>query len=482
METRANYVLIGLFTLAVIVGAFGFVLWFQSPGGPGERTTYRVVFDGPVTGLRTGSPVVFNGIRVGEVTNLQLDPTDPRKVEASIAIDPQTPVRSDTRVTLDFQGLTGIASLSLRGGAPNAAPLARLGDAPPRLTADVSATQDLIQTVREAVRRVDAILATNEPVLRNALQNFETFTAALARNSDRIDRVMGGVEGLIGSPENPGELTLAARSFRQAATPIGELAESLKERSAELPELMASVRRLAENFDKRTEELPELMGSVRKLAQDLDTRTESVPELIASVRKFTGNLDQRMVEVPELVASYRKLAESLEERTAEVPKLVTSVRELAEKIDQRTAEVPELVNSIRNFADNLDKRTAEVPELVSSVRRFTDNLDKRTVELPELVTAMRNFADNVSKASADIPEMTASLKNFANTLDKRAEEIAASVTRLSNSGTRQIESLANDGRRTLATIDRAVRNFDRNPQRVIFGGSGNAVPEYNGRR
>jgi len=87
----------------------------------------------------------------------------------------------------------------------------------------------------------------------------------------------------------------------------------------------------------------------------------------------------------------------------------------------------------------------------------------------------------VSKASADVPEMVASLKNFANTLDKRAAEIAASVTRLSNSGTRQIEALGSDGRRTLATIDRAVRNFDRNPQRVIFGGSTNAVPEYNGR-
>jgi phospholipid/cholesterol/gamma-HCH transport system substrate-binding protein len=78
--------------------------------------------------------------------------------------------------------------------------------------------------------------------------------------------------------------------------------------------------------------------------------------------------------------------------------------------------------------------------------------------------------------------MVASLKNFANTLDKRATEIANSVTRLSNSGTRQIESLGGEGRRTLATIDRAVKNFDRNPQRLIFGGSTNALPEYNGRR
>jgi phospholipid/cholesterol/gamma-HCH transport system substrate-binding protein len=482
METRANYVLIGLFTLAVITAAFGFIFWFQNTAGHGERVLFRVLFDGPVSGLRTGSAVVFNGIRVGEVTDLNLDPVDPRKVEAIIAIDPKTPVRSDTRISLDFQGLTGVASLSLRGGAPDAPTVPRVGTEPPRLVADASATQDMTQTVREVLRRLDGILATNEPVLRNALQNLETFSAALARNSDRIDKVMAGVEALIGSPENPGELTLAARSFREAAKPIGELAENLKTGSAELPELMASIRRLVENIDKRTAEFPELMTSVRQLAQSIDSRTVEVPELIASVRKFADNFDQRLVEVPELVASYRKLAESLEQRTADVPKLVTTVRELAEKLDQRTAEVPELVHAIRQFADNLDKRTAEMPELLASVRKFTDNLDARTVELPELVASLRKFADNVSKASDDIPEMVASLKNFANTLDKRAEAIAASVTRLSNSGTRQIESLASDGRRTLGTIDRAVRNFDRNPQRVIFGGGASPVPEYNGGR
>jgi len=481
METRANYVLIGLFTLAVIAAAFGFVFWFQSTGGPGERAVYRVLFEGPVTGLRTGSAVVFNGIRIGEVTDLHLDPADPSKVEATISIDPKAPIRADTRISLEFQGLTGIASLALRGGSAGAAPVPRIGTEPPRLVADAGATQDLTQTVRDVMRRLDGILATNEPILRRALQNLETFSATLARNSDRVDTVMAGVEGLIGSPDKPGELTLAARSFREAAKPIGELADNLNKRTEELPQVMTAIRQLVENFDQRTLEIPDLVKSVRQLAENIDKRTVEVPDLVVSVRKFADNLDQRLVEVPELVASYRKLAESLEQRTAEVPKLVETVRGLAEKLDQRTAEVPELVSSIRQFAENLDKRTAEVPDLVASVRKFTDNLDTRTVELPELVASLRKFADNVGKASEDVPEMVASLKNFANTLDRRAEEIASSVTRLANSGTRQIEALSSDGRRTLGTIDRAVRNFDRNPQRLLFGGSTNAIPEYNGR-
>src|SRR5208283_5294334 len=118
METRANYIVTGLFTLAVIVGAFGFIYWFQNSGGGGERAAYRVVFAGSVSGLRTGAPVLFDGVRVGEVTALA---HDPHKVEALISVDRTVPVRADTKVTLDFQGLTGLAEVSLAGGAADAA-------------------------------------------------------------------------------------------------------------------------------------------------------------------------------------------------------------------------------------------------------------------------------------------------------------------------------------------------------------------------
>ena len=67
MGTRANYIVTGAFTLAVIVGVFGFIFWFQNTGGSSARASYRVVFAGSVSGLRTGASVLFNGIRVGEL-------------------------------------------------------------------------------------------------------------------------------------------------------------------------------------------------------------------------------------------------------------------------------------------------------------------------------------------------------------------------------------------------------------------------------
>src|SRR5215813_7557070 len=149
METRANYVVVGLFTLVMIAGGFGFVYWFSRAGDGSERATYRVVFDGAVSGLRTGGWVLFNGIKVGEVSDLKLNPQNPRQVMATIVVDKAVPIRADTRVGLDFQGLTGIASISIKGGAPDAAPLVAENGGPPLLVADPTATQDVTATIRE---------------------------------------------------------------------------------------------------------------------------------------------------------------------------------------------------------------------------------------------------------------------------------------------------------------------------------------------
>ena len=120
METRANFVLIGSFTLAVIAAAFGFVLWFQSLHTTKARSPLRIVFEGPASGLRNGGSVNFNGIRVGEVVSVKLD--NPRRVVALAMIENNAPIRKDTLVGLEFQGLTGVAAISLKGGEESEVP------------------------------------------------------------------------------------------------------------------------------------------------------------------------------------------------------------------------------------------------------------------------------------------------------------------------------------------------------------------------
>ena len=110
MESRANYALVGLFTLAVIAAMFGFAYWFGSGGG-GRKQDVRVIFTGTVTGLGRGSSVLFNGLRVGEVKQISLQPDDPRRIFGVIEVDNTTPLRVDTRARIEAQGLAGVVAL-----------------------------------------------------------------------------------------------------------------------------------------------------------------------------------------------------------------------------------------------------------------------------------------------------------------------------------------------------------------------------------
>ena len=202
MENRAPFAIVGAFLLAAIAGAFGFVYWLNNTGSLAERAVYRVEFDQPVLGLLTGSSVMFNGIRVGEITRLQLEPTKPRQVTAIIAVDPSAPVRSDTQVDVDFQGLAGVAVISLTGGSvpfpQDAAPNARV------LVAGPTVGQSMTQAARLTLRHLDGILGENAESLRGLIGNLNTFSAALARNSGRIDAIVGGLERMTGgSSEKP---------------------------------------------------------------------------------------------------------------------------------------------------------------------------------------------------------------------------------------------------------------------------------------
>jgi phospholipid/cholesterol/gamma-HCH transport system substrate-binding protein len=177
------------------VAGFLFVYWLQNVGGLQRQATYKIRFESPVSGLLKGATVHFNGIRVGEVTHLGLTAEDPKQVMVTAALDPATPVRADTRVEIEFQGLTGATVISLRGGSATAPPLS--GE-PPLLVADKAVTESLTQAARETLRHLDAILKENADPLKGTIGNLNTFSIALARNSDKLDGIVAGLERLTG--------------------------------------------------------------------------------------------------------------------------------------------------------------------------------------------------------------------------------------------------------------------------------------------
>jgi phospholipid/cholesterol/gamma-HCH transport system substrate-binding protein len=224
METRAPYALIGAFVLAIIAAAFGFVYWLNNAGGLGARTVYHVRFENSVSSLLTGAAVLFNGIRVGEVTELKLSPDDPRQVLVTIAVAPSTPVRADTQAGLEFQGLTGVPVITLQGGSAGAPAHPGLV-----LIADPSSGQSMTQAARAALQRVDAVLAENAAPLRETIGSIKTFAGALARNSEKVDGIIAGLERMTGAapalPPPPAyDLVAPTGIAAPAKPPRGQLA------------------------------------------------------------------------------------------------------------------------------------------------------------------------------------------------------------------------------------------------------------------
>src|SRR5215469_5826448 len=249
METRANFVLIGSFTLAVIAAAFGFVLWFQSLHTTKLRSPLRIVFEGPASGLRNGGSVNFNGIRIGEVVSVKLD--NPRRVVALAMIENNAPIRKDTLVGLEFQGLTGVAAISLKGGEEAAPSVPLDEDGIPVLTADPNRLQDVTEAIRGTLQNINRVVADNQEAVKSSLHNLETFTNSLARNSERIDAIMARVDGVMGKADN----VMLGLDTLAGGKEGGELFQTVK-----------SIRELAEDFDKRS---GALMADGRKTLGDI---------------------------------------------------------------------------------------------------------------------------------------------------------------------------------------------------------------------
>ena len=313
METRANYALIGLFTLAVIAGAFLFVYWFAGADVRANRVSYRVIFSGSVSGLSRGSLVLFNGLRVGEVSTIELLPEDPRRVVALIDVDRSTPINTDTKARLEYQGLTGVANIQLTGGNPDAPRLeAGPGQPLPTIFADRSDFQDLLETAQRLAGKADDVLTkfdrivgqAEDPITRT-VQNVERFSKALADNAPGVERLLAN----------------AADLSKRLETLAADLDEVVK---AVPPE---RVTRIVDNVDRFTAALGNSSGDIESTLKDiasisrqLEAAAGRVDGVLAAAEGFLSSPEGKgaFQEVAEAARSIRVLADNLDKRTAEI--------------------------------------------------------------------------------------------------------------------------------------------------------------------
>ena len=237
---RTTNLMIGTTTLAVIAAGFIGFLAIQKIRSVRQQGPLRIVFDGgSASGLRKGGAVNFDGIQAGEIRSIKLE--NPRKIVAEVMLDNSAPIRKDTVVGIEFQGLTGIAAISLVGGAAAASPAPLDEDGIPILTADL---RD-VESIRDSLHNVDRLLVNNATTIRDGLLSFETYTASLTSKGDEIERVLAKADDAFADIDSvftriddvmPGLANGQADDLLQKVQTIHELAESFNKRSGALME------------------------------------------------------------------------------------------------------------------------------------------------------------------------------------------------------------------------------------------------------
>jgi phospholipid/cholesterol/gamma-HCH transport system substrate-binding protein len=288
METRANYVLIGAFTLLTAAFLLLFGLWAAKYTSDKDWRYFNVIFDEAVTGLTEGGSVQYNGISVGTVDKLSLAPDDPRKVIAKVKLRASTPVKVDTHAKLSFTGLTGTAFIQLTGGSPDAALLVGTEDEIPTIITESSALQNIAETANKLVARLDKVLSDeNINNIAKTLENLENATGAIS--DQRAD--LGAL--IINARISSEKLASTLDTTNNAVNSIDrELVQKLPQLIAKLDSTLSRMDSAANNADKL---IGENRGAINSFTQDglsqLGPTMEELRALVRDLRKISARFE-----------------------------------------------------------------------------------------------------------------------------------------------------------------------------------------------
>jgi phospholipid/cholesterol/gamma-HCH transport system substrate-binding protein len=423
METKANFLLIGLFTLAGLVGTLAFLIWLAKVGVERQYRYYEIVFDN-VSGLAEASGVRYNGLPVGQVVALRLDPQDPSKVRVRVELHAETPVKTDTQASLQAQGVTGIGFVALSGGSPDAEPLPEDGV----IEATASPLQSVLEGAPLLLQRAislletldDIVNETNRTAINDVLEN-------LASASGRLDRVLADFETL------SADLGTAAGDFSTFTGQLDALTDT-----AEL------------TLETATETLEQGQAVIARGASALETADATLQSAGDAFARANTLMDT-------------SVAPFLRQSTA-----------TAERLD---ATLQSLTPPTRVALDKAQAALDEASRTFASANRVLgEDFDGMITDVRRAVSA---FRDTVTNASGDIDviadEVLAASRSASRFAAGLEGVVAANERQLSSFlrlGLPEFLRLTEEARQLVRNLDRFVDRIDRNPARYFLGNQG----------
>lgn len=304
METRASYVLVGSFVLVAAAALVAFLIWVGAAGFDAAVDRYRIEFEGSVNGLQPGSAVRYQGIRVGQVTSLGIDPVNPERVRAVIEVVPGTPVVQGVVASLELQGVTGGVYVQLAGGTAGAPPLVPLpGEELAVIPSRTSGLAAVLQSVPDLIARTTDLIGgasgfftvENQQAIASILANVDRVTGSLADQTQdlraatqRLEALMTNVDGLVEETRVD-----AARLSDGAAGLIATL-------DTQVRQVSASIQSLSAGFTESGNQLATLLRRTRPALEDFaNTGTYEFSLMVAELRELAENLSRVALRLEE---------------------------------------------------------------------------------------------------------------------------------------------------------------------------------------
>lgn len=296
METRAHHVLVGSFVLGILLCIAGATIWLAQIQFSREFAVYGIYFQSSVYGLIEGAPVRYNGIQVGRVTDLRIDPKNAERVIVQVSITPDTPIKEDSVASLELQGITGLVYVEIAGAKTNSPPLTKKDGEPypvipsrrSGLENIVRSAPDLLSQTKIVTDRISDLLSDhNRQAIADTLDNLRAATGALGQRSDAVGKSIEELVTLIRDADTllkdldrvlAGKDGVTARLDRTLED-VGALTRKLSDSAGELDAAMRQSTPGFREFGQRG--LPDLVHLI-----------EDVRGLVARMTHVTAELER----------------------------------------------------------------------------------------------------------------------------------------------------------------------------------------------
>lgn len=454
METRANYVTVGIFTVLAILAAFAFVYWTAAIGDRGETTTLRVRIPGSASGLGRGSAVLFNGVKVGDVRRVYIDVLNPTVAIADTEIDRLTPITRSTRADVGLATLTGQANIELKGAnpaEPNLLDEAEAQNKIAEITANPSAVTNLLQSAQDIFNRTNQVLTQLEGFTNDArtpltetVRNVQTFTQALANNSAGIDKFLQSVSAL---------------------------SEELAGVSAKLDGTLRAAEELLNSVDRK--KVQTIVSNVESFTNSMKATSDQFDEIVRGVETAVSSINDFAQKTQVTLGKVDGVLEGVDAET---------VRTALADIGRASANANKAAADIAKVTEKFGNRSEDIDQMITDAKQLTERLNAASVRVDGVLAKVDSLLGS-GEAEGVMADASATLKSFrqmADTLNSRLGTITDGLARFSGQGLRDAEALIQDSRRSINRIEQAISDLERNPQRIITGGDG-TVRQYDGR-